>query len=155
MKSKIDFQEIIKLLNLIEERKLTDFELEVEGFRIKISKGQSSVLPRTKIASSETTDEVINKPVAIQEQKKTENNNLHYITSPMVGTFYRAPNPTAPSYVEIGETVKKNQVLCIIEAMKLMNEIESDVDGVVEEILVQNGKPVEYGQKLFAIKPNS
>jgi acetyl-CoA carboxylase biotin carboxyl carrier protein len=71
----------------------------------------------------------------------------------MVGTFYRAPNPSAPPFVEIGDTVKKNQTLCIIEAMKLMNEIESDIDGTIEEILVENGKPVEFGQKLFALKP--
>ena len=71
----------------------------------------------------------------------------------MVGTFYRAPNPTSPSFIEIGEEVKKNQTLCIIEAMKLMNEIESDVDGVITEIYVENGKPVEYGQRLFAIQP--
>jgi acetyl-CoA carboxylase biotin carboxyl carrier protein len=74
------------------------------------------------------------------------------ITSPLVGTFYRAPSPTAKPFVEVGSQVKKGQVLCIIEAMKLMNEIESDVDGTVTEILVENGKPVEFGEKLFKIK---
>lgn len=72
----------------------------------------------------------------------------------MVGTFYRAPDPSAPPFVKIGEPVTKNQTLCIIEAMKLMNEVESDIDGTVEEIFIKNGKPVEYGQKLFSIKPN-
>ncbi|HQM75384.1 MAG TPA: acetyl-CoA carboxylase biotin carboxyl carrier protein, partial [Candidatus Saccharicenans sp.] len=81
-----------------------------------------------------------------------EDKSLHYITSPMVGTFYRAPSPTSAPFVEIGDTVKKGQTLCIIEAMKLMNEIESDVSGVVTDILVENGKPVEYGQRLFVIK---
>ena len=81
-----------------------------------------------------------------------EDKNIHYITSPMVGTFYRAPSPTSPPFVDIGDAVKKGQTLCIVEAMKLMNEIESDVSGVVVDILVENGKPVEYGQKLFAIK---
>ncbi|MFW6160784.1 MAG: acetyl-CoA carboxylase biotin carboxyl carrier protein, partial [Acidobacteriota bacterium] len=114
MKSKIDYQEIIKLLNLVEERNLLDFELEVEGFRIKITRGQTLVLPQTKTASPETTQEVINKSASPKEQEQPEKNNLHYIISPMVGTFYRAPNPSAPSYIEIGETVKKNQVLCII-----------------------------------------
>jgi len=71
----------------------------------------------------------------------------------MVGTFYRAPDPASPAFVEIGEEVKKSQTLCIIEAMKLMNEIESDVEGVVAEIYVENGKPVEYGQRLFSIRP--
>jgi acetyl-CoA carboxylase biotin carboxyl carrier protein len=73
----------------------------------------------------------------------------------MVGTFYRAPDPSADPFVEVGDTVKKGQVLCIIEAMKLMNEIESEVDGVVVEIFGENAKPVEYGQKLFAVQPAS
>ncbi len=70
----------------------------------------------------------------------------------MVGTFYRAPDPSSPPFVEIGEDIKKNQTLCIIEAMKLMNEIESDIDGIIEDIYVKNGNPVEYGQKLFSVK---
>jgi acetyl-CoA carboxylase biotin carboxyl carrier protein len=74
------------------------------------------------------------------------------VTSPLVGTFYRAPSPTARSFVEVGTPVKKGQVLCIVEAMKLMNEIESDVDGTVAEILVENGKPVEFGERLFKIR---
>ena len=73
----------------------------------------------------------------------------------MVGTFYRAPAPNAPPFVEVGEPVKKGQTLCIVEAMKLMNEIESEADGVVKEILVENGKPVEFGQRLFTIIPNA
>jgi acetyl-CoA carboxylase biotin carboxyl carrier protein len=79
--------------------------------------------------------------------------NLTDVKSPMVGTFYRAPAPEAPPYVEVGSTVKKGQTLCILEAMKLMNEMESDVDGVVREILVDNSDPVEYGQVLFRIEP--
>lgn len=74
------------------------------------------------------------------------------VTSPLVGTFYRAPSPTARSFVEVGSPVKKGQVLCIVEAMKLMNEIECDVDGTIAEILIENGKPVEFGEKLFKIK---
>ncbi len=70
----------------------------------------------------------------------------------MVGTFFRSSDPSSPPYIEIGERVKKNQTLCIIEAMKLMNEIESDIDGILDEILVENGKPIEYGQRLFAFK---
>ena len=77
---------------------------------------------------------------------------LHLITSPIVGTFYRSPEPGAPSFVEIGSTVKKGQVLCIIEAMKLMNEIDSEYDGEIANIYVENGQPVQYGERLFAIK---
>ena len=82
-----------------------------------------------------------------------QQSNLTDVKSPMVGTFYRAPAPEAPPYVEIGSTVKKGQTLCILEAMKLMNEMESEVDGVVREILVENSDPVEYGQVLFRIEP--
>jgi acetyl-CoA carboxylase biotin carboxyl carrier protein len=78
--------------------------------------------------------------------------HLIEVTSPLVGTFYRAPSPTARSFVEVGTPVKKGQVLCIVEAMKLMNEIESDIDGTVAEILVENGKPVEFGERLFKIR---
>ncbi|MFO0562899.1 MAG: acetyl-CoA carboxylase biotin carboxyl carrier protein [Polyangiales bacterium] len=78
--------------------------------------------------------------------------NTVEITSPLVGTFYRAPSPTAKTFVDVGSHVKKGQVLCIVEAMKLMNEIESDVEGTVTEILIENGKPVEFGEKLFKIK---
>jgi acetyl-CoA carboxylase biotin carboxyl carrier protein len=81
--------------------------------------------------------------------------DIQDVTSPMVGTFYRAPAPNADPFVEIGETVKKGQTLCIIEAMKLMNEIESDADGVVTAIHVENGKPVEYGQKLFSVRTSA
>jgi acetyl-CoA carboxylase biotin carboxyl carrier protein len=80
--------------------------------------------------------------------------NTVEVTSPLVGTFYRAPSPTAKSFVDVGSSVKKGQVLCIVEAMKLMNEIESDVEGTITEILIENGKPVEFGEKLFKIKKN-
>ena len=81
--------------------------------------------------------------------------DLIYVDSPMVGTFYRAPDPSSPPFVDKGEAIQKNQTLCIIEAMKLMNEIESEIDGVIEKIFVPNGNPIEYGQKLFAIKPQA
>jgi len=81
-----------------------------------------------------------------------EEEMLHTITSPLVGTFYRASSPDAPPFVEVGAKVEKGQVLCIIEAMKIMNEIESDVSGVIKKILVENGQPVEYGEPLFLIE---
>jgi acetyl-CoA carboxylase biotin carboxyl carrier protein len=90
------------------------------------------------------------------ESEVPENESgLHIVTSPMVGTFYRASDPSSPPFVEQGDSVKKSQTLCIIEAMKLMNEIEADADGILEKIYLKNGKPVEYGQKLFAIKSQS
>lgn len=155
MKNPIDYKEIKKLIDLMEERKLSHFELEVEGFKVKFSKNQKNALtvdslpwtpsPTTEGKVSGTSDDQIH-------LEETDGEDLHFILSPMVGTFYRSSNPSSPPFVEIGETVKKNQTLCIIEAMKLMNEIESDIDGVVEDILVENGKPIEYGQKLFSLK---
>jgi len=151
---KIDYEEISKLVSFLEEKQLTEFELEVEGFKIKISRAVPQPVPQIKPASpnpgTQTEKAQPQAPAAPPVSQAPE--EFHYITSPMVGTFYRAPNPTSPSFVEIGEEVKKGQTLCIIEAMKLMNEIESDVDGVVLEIYVENGKPVEYGQRLFAVQ---
>jgi acetyl-CoA carboxylase biotin carboxyl carrier protein len=156
--SKIDYEELKKLISLLEEKNLTQFELEMEGFKIKLSRnltGQAnpvaSVIPAI-IPASNGIQAASGPEGAAQIPAPAEDKNIHYITSPMVGTFYRAPSPTSPPFVDIGDTVKKGQTLCIIEAMKLMNEIESDVSGVVVDILVENGKPVEYGQKLFAIK---
>jgi acetyl-CoA carboxylase biotin carboxyl carrier protein len=153
MKSKIDYKEILKIIDLLEERNLSAFELEIEGFKIKISRGQPPTLvpeiPTSPLPSPEKEAD----PAADTAEEHESPNDLHYISSPMVGTFYRAPDPSSPPFVEIGEPVEKNQTLCIIEAMKLMNEIESDIDGVLEEIYVQNGKPVEYGKKLFSIRP--
>jgi acetyl-CoA carboxylase biotin carboxyl carrier protein len=89
---------------------------------------------------------------AASAASKDEDEGVAFVSSPLVGTFYRAPSPDAPSFVEVGQTIRLGQRLCIVEAMKLMNEIESDVEGTVLEILVENGKPVEYGQKLFKVK---
>ena len=153
MKSKIDYKEILKLIDLLEERNLSAFELEIEGLKIKISRGYPpSIMPEPPTSPPSPVEHEANPATNLPEPKESQN-DLHYISSPMVGTFYRAPDPSSPPFVEIGESVQKNQTLCIIEAMKLMNEIESDIDGVLEEIYVQNGKPVEYGKKLFAIKP--
>lgn len=151
MKAKIDYKEIIKLIDLLEERNLTHFELEVEGFKIKISKNLSPPSSADETSTPSSPSEQEENPPLSQEIIEEKKDNLHYITSPMVGTFYRAPDPTSVPFVDVGDKVKENQTLCIIEAMKLMNEIESDVDGILEEIYVENGKPVEYGQKLFAI----
>ncbi|MCX8160252.1 MAG: acetyl-CoA carboxylase biotin carboxyl carrier protein [Candidatus Saccharicenans sp.] len=154
--SKIDYEELRKLIALLEEKNLTQFELEVEGFKIKLSRslvnssGPAQVMFTSAMPEGPARAMVANGEVPAPAP--AEDKNIHYVTSPMVGTFYRAPSPTSPPFVDIGDTVKKGQTLCIVEAMKLMNEIECDVNGLVVDILVENGKPVEYGQKLFAIK---
>jgi len=153
---KIDYDELRKLIGLLEEKGLSVFELEVEGLKIKIGRNAPQPVPLAIAPPlgpsagpvAEAAAEAI--AMAIEVAK-----GHHMITSPMVGMFYRASDPASPPFVDIGDVVKKGQTLCIIEAMKLMNEIEADVDGTVIEIYGENAKPVEYGQKLFAILPAS
>lgn len=157
MSAKIDYKEIKKLVQFMEEKKLSQFELEIEGLKVKISRNPSPLPPpKSPPVPQEPEESEGNESVEPQEAEPEKGkNNLIFITSPMVGTFYLAPDPSSSPFVEVGDPVEKNQTLCIIEAMKLMNEIESEIEGVLEEIYAENGKPVEYGQKLFAIKPLS
>jgi len=154
---RIDFEEIRKVIALLEEKNLSVLELEVEGFKIKITRSvPAASSPHAGLqAAAPGPSATRETSVPAQVPAKEADATLQMVTSPMVGTFYRAPDPTAPPFVDIGDTVKKGQTLCIVEAMKLMNEIESDLDGTVADILVENAKPVEFGQKLFAIKPLS
>jgi acetyl-CoA carboxylase biotin carboxyl carrier protein len=155
MAHKIDFEEINKLVDLLENRDLAEFELEVEGFKIKITRSKAPSQVAHAVPQPSAAEIAMNPQAAGMTPIPETADGLHYIKSPMVGTFYRAPDPSSPPFVKIGEQVKPNQTICIIEAMKLMNEIEADIDGVIEEIFVPNGKAVEYGQKLFSIKPSS
>jgi acetyl-CoA carboxylase biotin carboxyl carrier protein len=158
MAGKIDYEEIRKLLGLLEEKNLSVFELEVAGLKVKIARGVPAPVPAPAAAppaasaphTPESAAAAEARSLAVEAAK-----GHHLITSPMVGTFYRAPDPTSAPFVDIGDTVKKGQTLCIIEAMKLMNEIEADIDGTIVEIFVENAKPVEFGQKLFAVLPVS
>lgn len=153
MKSKIDYNEITKLIDLLEERDLSEFELEVGGFKIKISRSPKGIVPAQPHPAPVVSPENKSATKIDEIEPDKETDELHIVRSPMVGTFYRSPDPSSQSFVEIGESVQPGQTVCIIEAMKLMNEIESDIDGVIEKIYVENGKTVEYGQKLFGIKP--
>jgi acetyl-CoA carboxylase biotin carboxyl carrier protein len=158
MSGKIDYDEIRRLVGLLEEKNLAVFELEVEGLKVKISRSLPPAAPAPAVAPAAAAAPMT--PQAAMEaearaQAHEAAKGHHLVKSPMVGTFYRAPDPTSAPFVDIGDTVKKGQTLCIIEAMKLMNEIEADVDGTIAEIYTENAKPVEYGQKLFAILPQS
>ena len=158
MSGKIDYDEIRKLVGLLEEKNLSVFELEVEGLKVKIVRNSPAPLPAAAAAPAVSAAPGTPETAAAAEARARalEAAKGHrLITSPMVGTFYRAPDPTSAPFIDIGDTVKKGQTLCIIEAMKLMNEIEADVDGTIVEIYAENAKPVEYGQKLFAILPVS
>jgi acetyl-CoA carboxylase biotin carboxyl carrier protein len=160
MSERIDYDEIRKLIGLLEEKNLSHFELEVEDFKIKLTRNvpQAAVplfqAPAANGQSQPNPGLAPNPGPAVEAQPEPAD-NIHYVTSPMVGTFYRAPSPSSPPFVDIGDTVRKGQTLCIIEAMKLMNEIEADIDGTVVEILVENARPVEFGQRLFAIEAGS
>lgn len=154
MAPKIDYEEITRLIDLLEKRRLTVFELEMEDFKIKISREGPRPSP-APAPPAQSEGEPTSAPPPnglIEESLPEDEEGIHYVTSPMVGTFYRAPDPSSPPFVEIGDEVGPGKTLCIIEAMKLMNEIEADGEGTIEDIFIKNAQPVEYGQKLFSIR---
>ena len=142
------------MLQLMESRSLVELELEHQGMRIRLKK--AGVSPSAQLVEYVAGIPHVAQPSAASAPSKPveEASGRHIvIKSPMVGTFYRAPAPDAPPFVEVGQDVEVGQVVCIIEAMKLMNEIKSEVGGRVVDILVENGDPVEFGQALFVIEP--
>ena len=155
----MNLSEIRKLVKLVETSQVNELEIEEEGSRIKIVKGSVSgannqfvsALPAGQPVPPMTLIEAAATPTPVAEPVEDPSQR---IKSPMVGTFYRAPSPEAPPYTKVGDQVKPGQVLCIIEAMKLMNEIECEVSGEVIEISVNNAEPVEFDQTLFKIKPS-
>jgi acetyl-CoA carboxylase biotin carboxyl carrier protein len=152
---------IKQLLELVREHELAEFELEQDGLKLRVRKqspptviaapvtvaapAQLAVAPAAPVAAP-----AVAAPAAPAEED--ESVELAVVTSPIVGTFYRSPDPTSAAFVETGQRVHKGQTLCIIEAMKLMNEIESEYEGEIVKVYVENGQPVQYGERLFAIK---
>ena len=149
----MNMKEIKEMINLMNENNLMELEVEKDGMRIRLKKTASG-------------QEVYNGPIMVERERLPQNRALESaesmeragmktveIKAPMVGTFYRAPSPEAPPYVEVGQLVESGQVICIIEAMKLMNEIKSEIKGKVLEVLVDNMEPVEFGQSMFLIEP--
>lgn len=149
-------KQIQDLIDLLRRNNLTELELERQGVRIRI-RHEAGSRPVTVSAQESTPSPSppTVQPVAASGPHSEQNTSLVTIVSPIVGTFYRSPSPDADPYVEEGDYVKKGQVLCIVEAMKLMNEIESESDGRIVKILAESTKPVEYGQALFLIDPNA
>ena len=155
----MDLSYIKKIIKLVEHSDVDEVEIEEEGKKIRVAKNRPQFgggphfyqMPQMPPAASQPPAAVSVPPA--EEKVKTEK-KYHEIKSPIVGTFYRAPSPDAEPYIEVGQTVKPGDVLCIVEAMKLMNEIESDVAGKVVKVVVDNAKPVEYGQVLFLIDPS-
>jgi acetyl-CoA carboxylase biotin carboxyl carrier protein len=169
----INMNELRELVDLITENGLTSFELEREGFRVKVGRGtfiedQSNQLPTVPggtekqiaagagapmvTAAQSIPTSAPSHPGALAEEAASVDQDLHIITSPIVGTFYRSSKPTAESFVRIGSQVEPTTVVCIIEAMKLMNEIQAETSGEVVKIYVENAQAVEYGQPLFGIR---
>ena len=166
----MDLDEIKQILDLVREHELSEFEIEHEGLRLKVRKESngahlvslpSPVVPAVVTAAvggvpaspaPVAASGAGAAPAAAADAAADSEIELAVVKSPIVGTFYRSPEPGAASFVDIGSAVKKGQVLCIIEAMKLMNEIDSEYDGEVANIYVENGQAVQYGERLFAIR---
>ena len=157
----MDINLIKKLIKIVEQSEITEFSVQEGDLKVKISKNSShipqvSFQPVTDFAKpasiiQEGSVQTAEAPKITSPQEQTKS-NLHEIKSPIVGTFYRAPAPDADPYIQVGDVIAPGTVLCIVEAMKLMNEIESDISGKIVKILVENATPVEYNQPLFLIE---
>jgi acetyl-CoA carboxylase biotin carboxyl carrier protein len=155
----LSMKEIRELVDLVTERGLSGLEIERAGFRLRIdgprpagAEAAHAPAPRAHASPGTAAAARAGEPGAAPEAASAAEGNVHVITSPIVGTFYRSPSPEADPFAEIGQRIGKGKILCIIESMKLMNEIESDVEGEVVAVYPRNGQPVEYGEKLFAIR---
>ena len=161
----MEFDDIERILTLVREHELAEFELERDGLKLRVRKAQATATMATPVPMMLPAVPQVQAPLAAAPSPAAvapaapapaadvdDEMELAVVKSPIVGTFYRSPEPGAPSFVEVGQRVKKDQVLCIIEAMKLMNEITSEYDGEIANVYVDNGKPVQYGERLFAIK---
>src|SRR5437763_8792328 len=157
----MDLEQLKQILDLVRAHELSEFEVEQDGLKLKIRRNAAGVpvvtLPglaaNAPVAAAAPAASAA--PAAVppaSAEASDEDLELAVVKSPIVGTFYRSPEPGAPSFVEIGGQVKKGQVLCIIEAMKLMNEIDSEYDGEIANVYVESGQPVQYGERLFAIR---
>ena|SRR5476649_684548 len=153
----MDLDQIRDILNLVREHELSEFEIEHDGLRLKIRKDGNGV---QLVAHAAQGTQTIVAPAAAAPAPNAaapvaemgDEIELAVVKSPIVGTFYRSSEPSSAPFIEIGSSVKKGDVLCIIEAMKLMNEIDSEYDGEVVNVYVENGQPVQYGERLFAIR---
>jgi acetyl-CoA carboxylase biotin carboxyl carrier protein len=156
-------KELKELIEFLIEKDIAEFELERGDVKVKIKRGQAAVVqaradvPFVAVpAVAATAAQIASAPAANavggSAVTPPQEENLHIVKSPIVGTFYEAPSPGAPPFVKVGDVVELGQVICIVEAMKLLNEIESDVAGEIVRKMASNGQPIEYGQELFAIR---
>jgi len=163
----MNHKELKELIEFLVEKDIAEFELERGDVKVRVKRGRETVIvaPETRVGpvpvasvsgagiptAGPGAPAITTVPTAAKEA--VEESGLHIVKSPIVGTFYDSPSPGSPPFVKVGDEVEAGSVLCIVEAMKLMNEIESDVTGEIVKQLVSNGQPVEYGQHLFAIRP--
>jgi len=153
----VDLKDIKAIIDLMKKNAVSEFELEKQDFKIRLKRGiNGGAVP---VANEDATAVMYAPPPALgvaapAAPPAPEVSNEIEVKSPMIGTFYRSPSPESGSYIEIGSEVNADTVVCIIEAMKVMNEIKAEVKGVVTQILVENAKPVEFGQAMFKIRPN-
>ncbi len=157
----IDIKQLRELMKAMKQLGVTELELETPEERIRLRRGPDEAVVTAPAMMAAASPSIVpgsilpppsEAPHAAAPAEPADDPNMVFVTSPFVGTFYRAPAPDAASFVEVGSTISPGSVLCIVEAMKLMNEIESEIGGTIVEILVENGKPVEFGDKLFKVK---
>ena len=157
----MDLKDIKAIIDLMKKNDLSVFELEKDGIKLKLQKGPSGPVLTAPIALAPGVGAAApagapaatkSDAGAAQAEKASAGGSLKDIISPMVGTFYRSPSPEAGAFIDVGSTVNEDTVVCIIEAMKVMNEIKAETNGVIAEILVENGKPVQFGQALFKVR---
>lgn len=160
----VELKDIKAIIDLMRKNDLSVFEMEKDGFKLKLQKGGIEATGATPIAVMPAIASAVAQPPAAAAASAppsagepagnapAEKGSLKEITSPMVGTFYRSPSPDAPIFVDVGQTVTEDTVVCIIEAMKVMNEIKAEVSGTIAEVVAENGKPVQFGQALFRVR---
>ena len=150
----MDLRKVKKLIELLEESGLSEIEITEGEDKVRITKGGKR---SPQVKAIETTQEAealpVTEPADVNTQTKN-NNSFHEIKAPMIGTFYQSPDPDSEAFVKVGDPINEGDTLCIIEAMKMMNKIETDISGTIERILVQNGDPVEFDQVLFLVSKN-
>lgn len=151
----MDLKDIKAIIDLMKKNSISEFELERQEFKIKLKRGGSAVAypEEAQIQAYAPVPTVVAAPGGVITPLPAASSTDQEIKSPMIGTFYRAPSPEAGNYVEVGAEVNPDTVVCIIEAMKVMNEIKAEMKGVITQVVVENAKPVEFGQALFKIRP--
>ena len=150
----MDLRKVKKLIELLEESGLSEIEITEGDDKVRITKGGKQV-PQTNIVETIQESETLTPNENIDEHAKSKNNaEFHEVKAPMIGTYYQSPEPDAEAFVKVGDPISDGDTLCIIEAMKMMNKIESDVSGTIERIMVQNGDPVEFDQVIFLVSKN-